>query len=198
MRKITFIITTFIFAFCGLFLSQTVRADDTTTKPFPDNEILGVGSYFNAFAAGTMTIDANNTAHLEGRYASNILESSTDSWNARNSDTQWGTITSDASGNAIGKPLFTANKVDSSTTYGAYMRHMLDPNARQRDNLAAPIVSSKNQVVINNIQAEAKDYTDADKTNHATLMSILDMDHTVGTTSDFSGTSGSKACFRKW
>lgn len=192
MRKITFIITTFIFAFCGLFLSQTVRADDTTTKPFPDNEILGVGSYFNAFAAGTMTIDANNTAHLEGRYASNILESSTDSWNARNSDTQWGTITSDASGNAIGKPLFTANKVDSSTTYGAYMRHMLDPNARQRDNLAAPIVSSKNQVVINNIQAEAKDYTDADKTNHATLMSILDMDHTVGTTSDFSGTSGSK------
>ncbi|MCT4398782.1 hypothetical protein NR224_03285 [Pediococcus ethanolidurans] len=72
------------------------------------------------------------------------------------------------------------------------MRHMLDPNARQRDNLAAPIVSSKNQVVINNIQAEAKDYTDTDKTNHATLMSILDMDHTVGTTSDFSGTSGSK------
>lgn len=192
MSKLKFFITTLTFIILGLYFPQTIQADNTQSKPFPDNEILGVGSYFNAFAAGTMTIDANNTVHLEGRYASNILESSTNSWNSRNKDTQWGTITSAGSGYLVGKPLFTANKVDSSTTYGEYMRHMLDPNARQRNDIAAPVVSSKNQIVVNNLQNEAKKYTETDKLNHAALLNILDTGHTVGTTSDFSGDNGTK------
>lgn len=188
--KLFFVLTTV--AIVGFCLPTTIKASDTTTsKPFPNTEILGVGSYFNAFAAGTMTIDANNTSNLEGRYAANSLESSTDSWNTRTSNTQWGQITSDVSGTISGTPLFTANKVDSSTTYGKYMRHMLDPNTRQRASMAAPVVSSKNSIVINNLRAEAKDYTDTDKTNHASLLDILNMDKNVGDTSDFSGTNGS-------
>ncbi|WP_412989460.1 hypothetical protein ACLJJ6_00150 [Pediococcus siamensis] len=178
-----------LLGFAGFYFSHPVTAD-TTAKPFPENEILGVGSYFNAFAAGTMTIDANNTANLEGRYAANNLESSTNSWNTRTDSTQWGQITSDASGRAVGTPLFTANKVDSDTTYGTYMRHMLDPNARQRNMMVAPVVSDKNQIVINNLRAEAKVFTDADKLNHASLLDILDMDKNVGDTSDFSGDNG--------
>ena len=45
--------------------------------------------------------------------------------------------------------------------------------------MAAPVVSSKNSIVINNLRAEAKDYTDTDKTNHASLLDILNMDKNV-------------------
>ncbi|MCT3031096.1 hypothetical protein [Pediococcus parvulus] len=69
MQKIKLFFVLATVAIVGFCLPTTIKASDTTTsKPFPNNEILGVGSYFNAFAAGTMTIDANNTSNLEGRY----------------------------------------------------------------------------------------------------------------------------------
>lgn len=191
MHKISLITSIILFGIFSLWFPFSVNASTTSDKPFPNNEILGVGSHFNAFAAGTMTIDGNNTANLEGRYAANILESSTDSWNSRSASTPWGQITSDDSGTITGVPLFTANKVDSSTTYGEYMRRMLDPNTRQRNSIAAPVVSAKNQIVINNLRSEAKVFTDTEKTDHSSLLDILNMDKNVGDTTDFSGTNGS-------
>ncbi len=70
------IITFLIGLGLGGLLWQTAYAENL---PFPEssvgNYVFGVGSYYNAFAAGKLTINSNPIDTLEGRYAARQIVS---------------------------------------------------------------------------------------------------------------------------
>ncbi|MFC6181040.1 hypothetical protein [Lactiplantibacillus daowaiensis] len=150
-----------IFVVCWLpLISQAA------TQPFPDasvgNYAFGVGSYYNAFAAGKLTINSSPIDTLEGRFAANQIVESTAG--VYNDGKVWNKITSLS-------PVYVANEVpydNSDSTLAAQGQNLFDV-FNQQDKLP-----DADQVVINNLRHQADDvWTTSEKATNAVLIKHL-------------------------
>ncbi|BDZ30532.1 hypothetical protein RA086_05045 [Lactiplantibacillus sp. WILCCON 0030] len=166
MRKI--IISFLIGLGLGGLLWQTVYAEDL---PFPDssvgNYVFGVGSYYNAFAAGKLTINSSPIDTLEGRYAARQIVSAVDTFN---DGKVWNKLSQFS-------PVYVANEVpyqstDSSLkTTGQNLFKIFNTQDKLPD---------ADKIVVNNLRDQLQhDWTATEKQSNAVLIKHL-ADENVG------------------
>ncbi|UDM32137.1 hypothetical protein [Lentilactobacillus laojiaonis] len=153
-----------------------------SSQPFPSEKgyILGVGSNYNAFAAGKLEINGGPVHELEGSYAANEMGDSVDQF-SEGQNLQWGKLSYFA-------PIFTTNKL-SDDTKGENLRHMIDPNEKEVSDIIKGIenlkISPNNKLIINSLHEESGTWSDTAKnTMHKALMTTL-LDKNVGDTEAF-------------
>lgn len=138
-----------------------------SNQPFPSEKgyILGVGSNYNAFAAGKLEIEGSAIDELEGSYAANEMGDSIDQYN---DGRQWANLSYFA-------PIFTTNRLSKDTT-GNNFRHMIDPNETEANNIGIDHlkINPNNKLIINSLNTESKTWTESEKNNkHKTLLGTL-------------------------
>ncbi|KRO26475.1 hypothetical protein DY78_GL000940 [Lactiplantibacillus fabifermentans DSM 21115] len=136
------------------------------TQPFPDasvgNYAFGVGSYYNAFAAGKLTINSSPIDTLEGRYAANQIVESTSG--VYNDGKVWNKLTNLS-------PVYVANEVPYDSSDSTL--------AAQGQNLFAVLNTANklpdaDKVVVNNLRDQAdNEWTASEKTQNAVLINHL-------------------------
>ena len=151
----------------GLFW-QTAYAEDL---PFPDssvgNYVFGVGSYYNAFAAGKLTINSSPIDTLEGRYAARQIVSATDTYN---DGRVWNKLSQFS-------PVYVANEVpyqstdESLKTTGQNLFHIFNESGK---------LPAADKIVVNNLRDQAQhSWTADEKQRNAVLINHL-ADENVG------------------
>lgn len=163
------IITFLIGLGLGGLLWQTAYAENL---PFPEssvgNYVFGVGSYYNAFAAGKLTINSNPIDTLEGRYAARQIVSTVEG--APNDGKVWNQLSQFS-------PVYVANEVPYQST---------DASLRQNGQNLFNVFNRQDKlpdadtIVVNNLRDQAQHvWTATEKTQNAVLMKHL-ADKNVG------------------
>lgn len=163
------IITFLIGLGLGGLLWQTAYAENL---PFPEssvgNYVFGVGSYYNAFAAGKLTINSNPIDTLEGRYAARQIVSTVEG--APNDGKVWNQLSQFS-------PVYVANEVPYQSTDASLRKNgqNLFNVFNRQDKLP-----DADTIVVNNLRDQAQHvWTATEKTQNAVLMKHL-ADKNVG------------------
>ncbi len=184
-RKI--IITFLIGLGLGGLLGKTVYAEDL---PFPDSSVghyvFGVGSYYNAFAAGKLTINSSPIATLEGRYAGRQIVSAMTG--ADNDGRVWNKLSQFSPVYVANEVPYQSNDTDLKTT-GQNLFDVFNHQDKLPDT---------DKIVINNLHDQAKNtWTAAEKRQNAVLIKHLS-DENVGDVGYFKDNTASlKAAYQQ-
>lgn len=174
MMKLKMIISFLIGLCLGGLCWQTAYAEDL---PFPESSVghyvFGVGSYYNAFAAGKLTIDSSPIDTLEGRYAGRQIVSAMNG--ADNDGRVWNKLSQFS-------PVYVANEVPYQSDDAALKttgQNLFDVFNHQ-DKLP-----DADKIVVNNLRNQAQTtWTAAEKAKYAVLINHL-ADENVGDVSYF-------------
>ncbi|AVK63325.1 hypothetical protein C5Z26_04075 [Lactobacillus sp. CBA3606] len=162
-QQLAVMLLALISLFSGVFCQLSAKAD---TLPFPDssvgNYVFGVGSYYNAFAAGKLTIGGSPISTLEGRYAANqIVERD---GGIDNNGIEWNKLSQFS-------PVYVANEIPydaTDSTLKSQGQNMFDILNH------AGKLATDDTVVANNLRHQAADvWTSSQKTSYQTLISHL-------------------------